>query len=34
MQARMAADAETLGKSEGAELLLWFLDRNFTLLGH
>jgi len=40
MQARMAADAEALlegtagGKSEGAELLLWFLDRNFTLLGH
>ncbi|WCM25744.1 NAD-glutamate dehydrogenase [Sphingomonas sp. QA11] len=33
MQARMAADAEALGTSEGAELLLWFLDRNFTLLG-
>lgn len=34
MQARMAADAEALGTSEGGELLLWFLDRNFTLLGH
>ncbi|MFA6117872.1 MAG: NAD-glutamate dehydrogenase domain-containing protein [Sphingomonas sp.] len=34
MQARMAADAETLAASEGGELLLWFLDRNFTLLGH
>jgi glutamate dehydrogenase len=34
MQARMAEDAVALGKSEGAELLLWFLDRNFTQLGH
>jgi glutamate dehydrogenase len=30
----MAADAEQLGDSEGGALLRWFLDRNFTLLGH
>ena len=30
----MAADAEALGASEGGKLLRWFLDRNFTLLGH
>ncbi|RZF64723.1 glutamate dehydrogenase [Sphingomonas populi] len=34
LQAAMAADAETLGDSEGGALLRWFLDRNFTLLAH
>jgi glutamate dehydrogenase len=34
MQDVMAGDAAALGKSEGATLLRWFLDRNFTLLGH
>jgi glutamate dehydrogenase len=39
MQDVMAADAASLGganneEGEGAALLRWFLDRNFTLLGH
>jgi glutamate dehydrogenase len=34
LEAAMAADAEALGDSEGAALLRWFLDRNFTLLAH
>ena len=38
LEAAMEADAVQLGKSEqgfeGAALLHWFLDRNFTLLGH
>jgi glutamate dehydrogenase len=38
LQKVMAADAETLastaGGQEGAALLRWFLDGNFTLLGH
>ncbi|MEO6216802.1 MAG: NAD-glutamate dehydrogenase domain-containing protein, partial [Sphingomonas sp.] len=34
LQDVMAADAASLGDSEGAALLRWFLDRNFTLLGH
>jgi len=33
LQEAMAADAATL-TGTGAELLLWFLDRHFTLLGH
>ncbi len=33
LQQAMEADAETLS-GEGAELLRWFLDRHFTLLGH
>jgi len=37
LQDAMAADAATLrdaGAGAGAELLHWFLDRHFTLLGH
>ncbi len=37
MQDRLAADAAALearGEAEGAALLRWFLDRNFTQLGH
>src|SRR5258706_593796 len=34
LQEAMAADVRQLGNSEGAALLHWFLDRNFTLLGH
>ncbi|MEH3034941.1 MAG: NAD-glutamate dehydrogenase [Sphingomonas adhaesiva] len=38
MQAALAADAgmvdDTGGDAEGANLLRWFLDRHFTLLGH
>ena len=34
MQAAMAADAEPLPPGEGAALLKWLLNRNFTLLGH
>lgn len=34
LEEAMAADARTLGDTEGAALLDWFLDRNFTLLGH
>ena len=34
MQAAMRADAERLGDGEGADLLHWLLDRNFTQLGH
>ena len=33
LQEAMATDAATL-TGTGAELLLWFLDRHFTLLGH
>jgi glutamate dehydrogenase len=33
LQAAMAADAATLS-GEGADLLNWFLDRHYTLLGH
>ncbi|MEO5868064.1 MAG: NAD-glutamate dehydrogenase domain-containing protein [Sphingomonas sp.] len=34
LQDVMAADATLLGETEGAELLRWFLDGQFTLLGH
>ena len=34
LQAAMADDAERLGDGEAAALLRWFLERNFTLLGH
>ncbi len=34
LQEAMATDAIALGETEGAALLHWFLDRNFTLLGH
>ena len=34
MESAMRADADTLNDDEGAALLRWFLDRNFTLLGH
>jgi glutamate dehydrogenase len=34
LQAAMQADADRLGDGEGTALLRWFLDRNFTLLGH
>ena len=34
LQDVMAADIAALGEGEGAALLRWFLDRNFTLLGH
>ena len=34
MRAAMTADAATLGDSEGAALLRWFGDGQFTLLGH
>src|SRR5580765_5865652 len=34
MQARMAADADGLADSEGAELLRWFKDGALTQLGH
>jgi glutamate dehydrogenase len=34
MQIAMCDDAETLPDGEGAALLRWFLDGNFTLLGH
>lgn len=34
MQQAMSADAERLHDAEGAALLRWFLDRNFTQLGH
>ncbi|UVO54742.1 NAD-glutamate dehydrogenase [Sphingomonas sp. SUN039] len=33
MKAAVAMDVARLGDSEGAKLLDWFLDRNFTLLG-
>jgi glutamate dehydrogenase len=33
MKAAVARDAAALGSDEGRELLDWFLDRNFTLLG-
>ena len=33
MQARMRADADTIGDIEGAELLRWFADGAMTLLG-
>ncbi len=33
MKAALADDATALGAGEGAALLHWFLDRNFTLLG-
>ncbi|RJF93438.1 NAD-glutamate dehydrogenase [Sphingomonas cavernae] len=34
MQAALRADAESLGDTEGAALLHWFLDGNLTQLGH
>ncbi len=34
LKAAMAADVGPLGDGEGAALIAWFLDRNFTLLGH
>ncbi len=34
LKAAMAADATRLSGGEGEALLRWFLDRNFTLLGH
>ena len=34
MQEAMRADADRLHDVEGAALLRWFLDRNFTQLGH
>ncbi|GAA4762677.1 NAD-glutamate dehydrogenase [Stakelama sediminis] len=34
MEALMIEDADRMENSEGAALLRWFLDRNFTLLGH
>ena len=34
MQAVLRADADGLGDTEGGALLRWFLDRNFTQLGH
>ncbi|MEG3178349.1 NAD-glutamate dehydrogenase [Sphingomonas sp. RB3P16] len=34
LQDAMAADIATLPPGEGAALLAWLLDRNFTLLGH
>ncbi len=34
MQETMAADADRIADVEGAALLRWFLDRNFTQLGH
>ena len=34
MQKAMAADITTLPEGEGAALLKWLLNRNFTLLGH
>ena len=34
LQDAMAADIATLPAGEGAEMLAWLLDRNFTLLGH
>ena len=34
LQAAMHDDAEACRDSEAAALLRWFLDRNFTLLGH
>ncbi len=34
MQGAMRADIDRLGSGEEAELLRWFLDRNFTQLGH
>ena len=34
LQAAMQDDADRLGDGEAAALLRWFLDRNFTLLGH
>ncbi len=34
LQAAMAADAETLGNSEGGALLRWFKDGMLTQLGH
>ncbi len=33
MKTALAADAEWLGEGEGARLMHWFLERNFTLLG-
>ena len=33
MKAALGADAERLGDTEGAVLMRWLLDRNFTLLG-
>ena len=34
LEGAMRADADRLDDEEGAALLRWFLDRNFTLLGH
>lgn len=34
MQAALAADAARIADVEGSALLRWFLDRNFTQLGH
>jgi len=34
MKATMARDVTALGQTEGAALLGWFLNRNFTLLGY
>jgi glutamate dehydrogenase len=34
LQDAMAADIATLPPGEGAAMLAWLLDRNFTLLGH
>ena len=34
LQDAMAADIATLPEGEGAALLAWLLDKNFTLLGH
>lgn len=34
MQVALRNDAEALGDTEGAALLRWFLDGNFTQLGH
>ena len=34
LQIALGDDADRLPESEGTALLRWFLDRNFTLLGH
>ncbi|GAA0729044.1 NAD-glutamate dehydrogenase [Sphingomonas japonica] len=34
LQEAIGSDADTVAAEEGAALLRWFLDRNFTLLGH
>jgi glutamate dehydrogenase len=34
LQASMRSDAGTLASEEGAQLLRWFGDNNFTMLGH